>query len=294
MPIDPTVFMPGFPKSATTWLYTCALSMFSAERVCRSANPARWLKPGCTNRFLLPMVSTNSLGDVRFNKEPFAFGGTGISSIVGDDGNLTKLHGPDPRTAPASASSSVLWLWEKNELRKERWLRAARGGSGSSSSRGADERASFIVKYERQTRRVSELCERAGLGSGHPSCARVGKDQADPAGWACKWDERAYKYLNRTSSYCLSSATPWLAEGEANATIIDFTPNYMCDPDAMRRIRTSSKSPDDLRFIVLARDPVMRAFSEFAMFAYGYFWETASNFSSVTPSEDRTPLHPQP
>ena len=34
---------------------------------------------------------------------------------------------------------------------------------------------------------------------------------------------------------------------------------------AMRRIYTSSKSPNDLRFIVLARDPVMRAFSEFAL-----------------------------
>ena len=65
-----------------------------------------------------------SLGDVRFNKEPFAFGGTGIRPIVDDDGNLTKLHGPepDPRTAP-SASSSALWLWEKNELRKERWTK---------------------------------------------------------------------------------------------------------------------------------------------------------------------------
>jgi hypothetical protein len=52
--------------------------------------------------------------------------------------------------------------------------------------------------------------------------------------------------------------------------VVDFTPNYMCDADAMRRIHQSAALPSKLRFIVLMRDPVMRAFSEYAMFTYGW------------------------
>ena len=61
--------------------------------------------------------------------------------------------------------------------------------------------------------------------------------------------------------------------------MVDFTPNYLCDPDAMRRIHSSTTEPRRLRFIVVMRDPVMRAFSEWSMFALGWNWDHVKNFT---------------
>ena len=267
-PLNPTVFMPGFPKSATTWLYQCLLSTFDPETVCASSSAQHWSMPRCRNRFLLPTLSTNSLGDARFMKEPFAFGGTGAPPIVGEAASLTNLHGPDPRSGPTTARLPALWPWERNEVRKERWKHA------DGSAAGAREHA----------HRIAEVCgfgaadgEEAGL---HPSCQRV--RPGTERGWACKWDGRLQTQLNRSTGHCVRSMAPWLTPGEANATLIDFTPNYLCDGAAMRRIHASARTPSALRFVVVVRDPVMRAFSEFAMFRWGYFWEpSTANFTHV-------------
>ena len=54
---------------------------------------------------------------------------------------------------------------------------------------------------------------------------------------------------------------PWAARGELNASLVDFTPNYLCDADAMARIhRVAGVNARQLRFIVVMRDPVYRAF----------------------------------
>ena len=44
-------------------------------------------------------------------------------------------------------------------------------------------------------------------------------------------------------------------------SLVDFTPNYLCDADAMARIhRVAGGNARQLRFIVVMRDPVYRAF----------------------------------
>ena len=42
----------------------------------------------------------------------------------------------------------------------------------------------------------------------------------------------------------------------------DFTPNYLCNADAMSRIRNTATEPSRYRFVVVVREPVARAFSE--------------------------------
>lgn len=227
---------------------------------------------------MLPTLSTNARGEVRHHKEPFAFGGTDAPISVGDDGDLSRMYGPDPRSTPATASMPALWLWESNDARRarlERTLHLQRGlPSGATDAE--------------QVRRVTGLCEN-GTTFGRPnagqSCTMVSKRA--PGSWACKWDSRLHTELNRTQAYCIRSQTPWLAPREANVTLLDFTPNYMCDAEAMRRIAVSAPDRDALRFLVLLRDPIMRAYSEFAMFAYGYWWERCAALSLPSHTRDR-------
>ena len=42
----------------------------------------------------------------------------------------------------------------------------------------------------------------------------------------------------------------------------DFTPNYLCNADAMSRIHKTATEPSRYRFVVVVREPVARAFSE--------------------------------
>ena len=73
---------------------------------------------------------------------------------------------------------------------------------------------------------------------------------------------------------------PWAAKGELNVSLVDFTPNYLCDANAMERIhRVAGSGARHLRFIVVMRDPIYRAFSEWSMFSLGWNWDPIKNFS---------------
>ena len=62
---------------------------------------------------------------------------------------------------------------------------------------------------------------------------------------------------------------------------MDFTPNYICDADAMQRLHAGAVGQRGrLRFIIVMRDPIMRAFSEWAMFSLGWNWDAVKNFSA--------------
>ena len=37
---------------------------------------------------------------------------------------------------------------------------------------------------------------------------------------------------------------------------VDFTPNYLCNVKALHNIHSTARNPDELRFIVLMRDPI--------------------------------------
>ena len=117
-PVLPTLFVPGFPKSATTWLWDCMHAAYLPEVVCRDAartdprafragfDPRRWSKAGCSDadgtprRFMLPGTACNVLGGCQHRKELFFYGG-GFGNYFAN--GLASLHGPEVRRRPRGA-----------------------------------------------------------------------------------------------------------------------------------------------------------------------------------------------
>ena len=50
-PVLPTLFMPGFPKSATSWLYKCLLDAFNPVAVGCGGRADGWSASKCGRRF---------------------------------------------------------------------------------------------------------------------------------------------------------------------------------------------------------------------------------------------------
>jgi hypothetical protein len=69
------------------------------------------------------------------------------------------------------------------------------------------------------------------------------------------------------------NAMPWVVPDQYDFATVDFTPNYLCTEKALKNIYSSARDPKELRFIVLMRDPIMRAFSEWTMFVLGWGWD---------------------
>jgi len=117
-------------------------------------------------------------------------------------------------------------------------------------------------------------------GRMHPSCciatAKV------PKRWGCRWHETIRARHGRYESVWFQTAMPWVRPAEYNFASVDFTPNYMCTPSALLNIQKTARNPEQLRFIVLMRDPIMRAFSEWSMFALGWGWDPDKNFLKRT------------
>eukprot|EP00966_Prymnesium_polylepis_P296309 6845150-Prymnesium_polylepis.1 len=83
--------------------------------------------------------------------------------------------------------------------------------------------------------------------------------------------------MNTSLAFCVRSLLPKLNATDferMGVRLVDATPNYLCDASAMTRIRTQAADPSALRFVVLVRDPLRRAFSEWAMFRQWRGWET--------------------
>ena len=125
----PTLFIPGFPKAATSWLWECMHVAFIPEMICpqqqlrqlrlpakgtppseRRAtkqgqsvpfDPYLWSKRGCANRrYMLPGIACNVLGACTHRKELF-FYGSGFGNLF--TAGLAALHGPQaPHRVAAS------------------------------------------------------------------------------------------------------------------------------------------------------------------------------------------------
>lgn len=78
-PVLPTLFVPGFPKSATTWLYTCLTDAFTPRRAGCGPDAALWNASACPRRFLLTTLTATRWQRNEFvlesKKETFYFGG---------------------------------------------------------------------------------------------------------------------------------------------------------------------------------------------------------------------------
>jgi len=349
-PVLPSLFLPGFPKSATTFLFKCMLASFSPERVGCGPTAANWTASACQRRFLLTALRSDVFGQMMQSKETFYFGGN-LGDAFYQDG-LLSFHGPDPRPPPLS-ELPALWPWAETETpprpkppksvpprEREAWRLSARaprrremvrraramceppreqGGGGGSvveppslasqwasrrrsgdthpprapwdpqacnlAGRDAVERGTCVGARRCSKRGVAtlSLAQLTGVGESsctHPACERIARHHpTDSRPMTCFWDPTLHVSLNQTDTYCLHSLLPWAKPAEFEATVGDFTPNYLCNADAMQRIRRATSDPARYRFVVVMRDPVMRSFSEWNMFALKYKWEREGNFS---------------
>lgn len=327
-PVLPSLFMPGFPKCATTSLYKCLLTTFTPARVGCGDNASGWTTGSCRHRFLLATLQSHTKGHFSERKETFFFGGATVFHYRED---LMALHGPDPRRG-RMAGEPALWAWEMLHREKEGHLRPKRA---TRAERRDDQRmrldaarlicqdndqpphactmtatsnicrqlrrAATREPLENATRRLDPhlrpLCSTEGVASRrlanattipgiglrtctHPGCTRVA--QQLPASWSgkCMWQRELHDDLSLHDAYCINSIAPWAGPSEINATVVDFTPNYLCDPDALPRIHSTAEDPSLFRFIVMVRDPVMRAFSEWSMFTT-WGWDPTKTFAAA-------------
>ena len=334
-PVLPTLFMPGFPKSATSWLYQCLLASFSPSAVGCGRQASGWSAGECGRRFAVTALQSDSRGRYAEKKELFYFGGVKPDVQFRYASDLLNLHGPDPTAGPGLAHLPPLWPWEPQRApgrvlrsrlssmckqappsqacRLERGAHphCGRGhdGGGGNCSDGCERqpRCSNLGTYACETPHVEahanfkQVCHRLGSstplpssGCGHPACVRAALASPQYSGQfrSCVYEPSFDKPDGRDpanagsssaapEAFCTHSLLPWGRAGELNVSVVDFTPNYICDADAMQRMHEGAAgNPDRLRFIVVMRDPIMRAFSEWAMFSLGWNWDPVKNFTA--------------
>ena len=137
-------------------------------------------------------------------------------------------------------------------------------------------------------------------GRMHPACCVA--EASNPKRWGCRWHEQLRRKHHRKRSMWFQNAMPWVVPAQYDFATVDFTPNYLCTEkareaaipapspsprtpsphpgpeaqpaprpaQALKNIHSSARDPKELRFIVLMRDPIMRAFSEWSMFVLGW------------------------
>jgi hypothetical protein len=344
-PILPSLFVPGFPKSATTWLYTCIAEAFTPRRVGCGADASGWNASACGRRFLLTPLTAERWQHGEFvlesKKETFFFGGARQRRFRDD---LLTLSGPDPARG-AMMGEPALWAWEHKAQRVMRLGRQARphlpttryngefaraaqqglmtriarscsrsqppcaGGSGKRRERRRQQQQRRRQSAAAAAATASNASSSAASATGHgqPSahgdgtvqavaalnppiddcthvaCHRVVRGVPSTHSGACSWNEdRSHAWLGRNDSYCFHSMLPYAESGaEYNLLVSDFTPNYLCDAEALPRLKASLPEPDALRFIVVMREPTSRAFSEWAMFALQWTWDPVRDFGAT-------------
>ena len=112
----------------------------------------------------------------------------------------------------------------------------------------------------------------------HPSCCTA--TSRKPKFWGCRWHDTLRVRFGYSELMWFQTAMPWVTPGAYEFASVDFTPNYLCTTTALHNIKNTALNPKELRFIVLMRDPIMRAFSEWSMFALGWFWEKNTDFEN--------------
>ncbi|KAL1520185.1 hypothetical protein AB1Y20_023655 [Prymnesium parvum] len=255
-PVLPTLFVPGFPKSATTWLFECMRAAFLPERVCsalpmrngrfpkRAFAPQLWNRSSCRGRrYMLPGIACAVTGPCGHRKELF-FYGSGFGKLF--EAGAAMLHGPEV----------PLELFQSRDARPENLT---------------------IFEWEAyRVKRFESFCYRSNFthlpdGRMHPSCCIARASQ--PRKFGCRWHETVRIRLGLNEVTWFQTAMPWVVPSAYNFASVDFTPNYLCSQSALNNIFKSARDPSELRFIVLMRDPVMRAYSEWSMFSLHWRWD---------------------
>lgn len=258
-PVLPTLFVPGFPKCATTWLYECMHDAYVPETVCDGASmpgtrrrwrggvdfdPQQWNRTNCRGRrFMLPGTACYVVGGCGHRKELF-FYGSGFGDMF--KAGMAMLHGPE----------LPLEMFQKFERPPAGWSR--------------DDFERYRVKRHESFCYKSEFTHLPD-GRMHPTCCVA--DARVPKAYGCRWHETLRIRHGRSRSTWFQNAMPWVKPGAYEFATPDFTPNYLCSHKALYNIRSTAANPDELRFIVLMRDPIMRAYSEWSMFCLHWHWD---------------------
>ena len=352
VPVLPTLFVPGFPKSATTWLYTCISDAFTPRKAGCGADASTWNATSCPNRrFLLTPLTAQRWVRNEFilesRKETFFFGGTrqkfykpDLRGLIGPDSSKGALQGEPPlwawehkqqrlhrsqkavEAAQAAARQSAVKVRTRSALFREIQQRALferlgktcslsrddlnaaaalpSSGNGNGGKTWRDSYRHEFAKYpcagdeERERKRKRKL-KAKGSGNGgsgveesssssreclHTACHHVVRGEPSTATMQCSWEEGVHTSLKRNDSYCVASMLPYMRRGEYDLLVGDFTPNYLCDAEALPRLKASAEDPDALRFIVVMREPASRARSEWAMFALQWAWDPINEFGT--------------
>jgi len=184
-PVLPTLFIPGFPKAATSWLWGCMHVAFVPEMICPRQqhkvagvssmlrklkgegevpfDPKLWSKEGCHNRrYMLPGIACNQFGTCSHRKELF-FYGSGFGNLF--TAGLAALHGPQV----------PLELFQRDE----------------SKPRGVP-----TPQWDQmQLSRMETFCTSSKHtmlpdGRMHPACCVA--EASNPRRWGCPWNTRTY------------------------------------------------------------------------------------------------------
>ena len=235
-PVLPTLFVPGFPKSATTWLWDCMHAAYLPEVVCRDAartdprafragfDPRRWSKAGCSDadgtprRFMLPGTACNVLGGCQHRKELFFYGG-GFGNYFAN--GLASLHGPEVRRPPRARTLART----SAEIRRNfgailsRSHTAARRGplqlplemfaNREMAPRGVDRQTYDGFKL----RRMGTFCTdpvhtHLPPNRTHPSCCVA--TSRKPKFWGCRWHDTLRVRHGHSELMWFQTAMPWV------------------------------------------------------------------------------------
>lgn len=272
----PTLFVPCCPKAGTTFINQCVSRAFHPAVVCRDADPASWSGPGCAGKsFILGGVRANAMGLFNEVKEPFYFNKETAAArdVPGAARDLAALAGPP----------LPLCTWWLQRFGAPLYSPTKARSSGPRAGRDFWNR---IAARARLPCRVNATPPPAGTPP------RQLATNYQPAGaWPGCWLGSAGKDTNRndfTDTVMFKVAFPLRAELPPQARTYDMTPNYLCSGHALRlmRERYGPALSAKARFIVMLRDPVSRAFSEFSMFRT-WGWEKVQDFGQAVSAEIR-------
>lgn len=262
----PTLFVPCCPKAGTTFLNRCVSQAFHPSVVCGDADPASWAGEGCAGKsYLLGGVRSNGAGSFSEVKEPFYFNKVEARRAPGAARDLAVLAGPP----------LPLCMWQREM------------GAPARPNFAREDPAAF---WQRLATRARAPCN-VSVALPPPGAPSPAGNHFPAGAWPGCWlgpPER-----NARSGYAdalgFKVAFPLAAELPAGrALTYDMTPNYLCSAHALRlmRERYGPELSARARFIVMLREPVARAFSEFSMFR-SWGWEKEPEFGRAVAGEIR-------
>jgi len=267
----PTLFVPCCPKAGTTFINECVSAAFHPKAVCRSEDPAAWAGEQCAGKsFALGGARSSLVGMFHEAKEVFYFNKDVNKKKLGAARDLAILAGPP----------LPLCTW---------FMRKFGAPPPPSSNNGG--RVGQREYWNAMSARPRVACNLSGTPPPKGTPYLDGNSYLPEGTWpGCRLaqlDPGARGRSDFKDGVQFKVAFPMAAELPAGrAMTYDMTPNYLCSSHALAfmKERYGPELAAKARFIVMLRDPVARAYSEFSMFRT-WGWEKVASFSECVSTE---------